>query len=74
MTIRKYIRINALKLKAKGLYTSYHHMLEKYDCGNNLSEYINPDIVKTKDEFDAVMKNLKELDPKYPVFKLDKED
>lgn len=69
--MRKTLRIKRLKLKAKGLYTSYHHLLAKYDCGNNLSEFLNPDITRVRDDFNEVMKNLKELDPKCPDFTLD---
>jgi hypothetical protein len=66
----KVLRIKRLKLKAKGLYTSYNHLCSKYDCGKDLSQFLNPDIIKIKDEFNEVMKKLKELDPDCPDFNL----
>lgn len=65
-------KISSLKKKAAKLYTDYKYMIEPYDCGTELAEYINPELVKIKTDFNAIMVELKELDPKCPDFTLPK--
>lgn len=66
----KSAKITKLKMKARRLYIKYTDKVGANSCGITLSEYISPDLVSIKKEFNAVMIELKALDPNCPDFKL----
>ena len=66
----KSAKITKLKMKARRLYIKYTDKVGANSCGIALSEYISPDLVSIKEEFNAVFKELKELDPNCPDMRL----
>jgi len=59
-------KIKKLKRRAKKLNRVYYKALNEFSCGAALAEYINPDIMKLRVEFNKVWKELSELDPECP--------
>lgn len=62
MVIADALEIVSLKAKARRLYLQIHHRSDM-SCGAHLAEFIRPDIVRAKQEFNETMARLAELDP-----------
>ena len=56
-------RIRRLKSKAMRLYRKYHKIRDEFSCGSALASHISPRLTKIKDDFNAVMVELEQLDP-----------
>ncbi len=64
MTDKK--EIEKLKAKAKKSYLLYENMMEPYDCGSNMAEFINPTIKQVRLEYEEAMAKLRVMDPNHP--------
>ena len=60
-------RIATLKARAAKLYT---HVIARSDlsCGARLTDTIRPDVRRAEDEFNAIMDELKRIDPTCPGY------
>jgi hypothetical protein len=60
--------LEKLKKEFRKKYMLYHDILDSYDCGRTLAEYINPQLSTLKIEITEVWAKIKELDPNAPDF------
>ncbi len=58
----KNLRIALLKRKLKSDYLNYLQIADEYNCGATLTEYISPDLYKTKERINITIKKLRKLD------------
>ena len=68
--MNKKIKIWFLKRKLKKLHKQYYDIVDSYDCGIMLVEYINPYITSLKEKFNKKVLELKKLDKNCPDFEL----
>ena len=61
------MRVQMLKRKARKLNKEYCKLLEPYSCGAHLAEHINPQIAIVRKKYEAVIEELKEIDPDFPT-------
>lgn len=59
------IKIAMLKRRARALYLEMHSGND-LSCGAHLADFIRPSLAKAEAEFEAVMAQLRELDPAAP--------
>jgi hypothetical protein len=48
-----------LKRRGRRLWLKYTALLEKYDCGQELAEYINPELATMRLEVESIVLRLK---------------
>ena len=63
-------RIEGLKRQAKRLYIEWQLGINELDCGTSLSLYLTPSLAEVRDQFNAVMDKLREIDKDAPKTKL----
>lgn len=62
--------LSTMKCQAAARYYDYYAELDRYDCGKAVAEQINPRLLKAKQEFNALMDRMAEIDPTCPTFRL----
>jgi len=60
------LRLKFLQLKAKNLYIEIKQQQSAYSCGSALAEYINPDLMRAKQEFNEIWEEIRLLDSNAP--------
>lgn len=59
-------RIKRLKAKGRKLYTALSRERGNLPCGRNLALAVNPRISEIEQQLEAVLNNLREIDPEFP--------
>lgn len=64
------VRVVLLKKRARALLRAIHEHQDRLDCGNALASYLDPEIHRMKNDFNATMDALAAIDPDTPKNRL----